>query len=79
MQWMRWFMSGFCDIKTTLLKNQSKFPRYNMKCRGIPDTTWIIPRSTVSRFPGYISCYIAEIQLRVPLGQYTYSILYIRS
>ena len=23
----------------TLLKKQSKFPRYNMKCRGKPDTT----------------------------------------
>ena len=29
----------------TLLEKQSKFPRYNMKCRRKPDTTWNIPRS----------------------------------
>ena len=29
----------------TLLEKQSKVPRYNMKCRGKPDTTWNIPRS----------------------------------
>ena len=37
----------------TLLEKQSKFLRYNMKCRGKHDTTWNIPRS----FPHYISCY----------------------
>ena len=30
---------------TALLEKQSKFPRYKMKCRGKPDTTWNIPRS----------------------------------
>ena len=25
-------------------EKQSKFPRYNIKCRGKPDTTWNIPR-----------------------------------
>ena len=29
----------------TLLEKQSKFPRYNMKCRGKHDTIWNIPRS----------------------------------
>ena len=29
----------------TLLEKQSKFPRYNMKCRGRHDTTWNIPHS----------------------------------
>ena len=29
----------------TLLEKQSKFPRYNMKCRGKPNTTWTIPHS----------------------------------
>ena len=29
----------------TLLEKQSKFPRYNMKCRGKPVPTWNIPRS----------------------------------
>ena len=42
-----------------LLEKQSKFPRYKMKCRGKPDTTWNIPR--------YISCYITES--RLPLRQ----------
>ena len=32
-------------IVHTLLEKQSKFPRYNMKCRRKPDTTWNIPRS----------------------------------
>ena len=32
-------------LRHTLLEKQSKFPRYNMKCRGNPDTTWNIPRS----------------------------------
>ena len=36
-----------------------------MKCRGKPDTTWNIPPR--SRFPCYISCYIAESRLH--LGQ----------
>ena len=31
--------------QTTLLEKQSKFPRYNMKCRGKPDTTLTIPCS----------------------------------
>ena len=51
---------------TTLLENQSKYPRYNVKCRGKQYTTWNIVR-IVSRFPRYISCYIAESGL--PLGQ----------
>ena len=51
---------------TTLSEKQSKFPRYNMKSRGKRDTTHeIFP--VVSRFPRYISCYIAES--RLPLGQ----------
>ena len=54
----------------TLLAEQSKFPRYNMKCRGKRDTTWNITRN-VSRFPRYISSYISES--RLPLGQCTYS------
>ena len=33
------------SISSTLLEKQLKFPRYNMKCRGKPDTTWTIPRS----------------------------------
>ena len=37
----------------TLLEKQSKFPRYNMKCRGKHDTIWNIPRSIT--FPHYIS------------------------
>ena len=49
----------------TLLEKQSKFLRYNMKCRGKRDTTLKIPRSI--RFSRNISCYIAES--RLPLGQ----------
>ena len=30
---------------TTLLEKESKFPRYNMKCWGNPNTAWTIPRS----------------------------------
>ena len=30
---------------TTLLEKQFKFPRYNMKCWGNPNTAWTIPRS----------------------------------
>ena len=53
-------------MEHTLLEKQSKFPRYNMKSRGKRDTTHeIFP--VVSRFPRYISCYIAES--RLPLGQ----------
>ena len=33
------------SARPALLEKQSKFPRYNMKCRGKPDTTWNIPRS----------------------------------
>ena len=32
-------------LQPTLLKKQSKCPRYNMKCRGKPDTTGKFPRS----------------------------------
>ena len=32
-------------LHPTLLEKQSKFPRYNMKCRGKPFTTRTIPRS----------------------------------
>ena len=38
----------FCKIIDwcgTLLEKQSKFPRWNMKCRGKLDTIWTIPRS----------------------------------
>ena len=29
----------YCKVYSTLLEKQSKFPRYNMKCRGKRDTT----------------------------------------
>ena len=49
-----------------LLEKQSKFPRYNMKCI---EENQIIHKilCVLSRFPHYISCYIAES--RLPLGQ----------
>ena len=50
--------SQFDRLPITLLEKQSKFPRYNMKCRIF---------CAVSRFPHHISCYIAES--RLPLGQ----------
>ena len=37
-----WYMSG---VHGTLLEKQSKFPRYNMKCRGKPYTAWNLPHS----------------------------------
>ena len=49
----------------TLLEKQSKFPRYNMKCSGKLILREIF--RVVSRFPHYISLYIAES--RLPLGQ----------
>ena len=36
---------GLWEYSCTLLEKQSKQPRFNMKCRGKPDTTWNIPRS----------------------------------
>ena len=54
-------------FRATLLENQSKFPRYNMKCRGKHNTTRNFVRSI--SFSRYISCYIAES--RLPLGQCT--------
>ena len=33
------------QLMYTLWEKQSKFPRYNMKCKGKHDTTWNIPRS----------------------------------
>ena len=45
-------------ISNTLLEKQSKFLRYNMKCRGKPDTTYIHEIfCVVLGFPRYISCY----------------------
>ena len=44
----------------TLLEKQSKFPRYNMKCRGRHDTTVHEIFRIVSRFPCYFSCYITK-------------------
>ena len=43
-QW-RFFFILASSKRTALLEKQPKFPRYNMKCRGKPDTTWNIPRS----------------------------------
>ena len=56
-------------IPITLSKNLSKYPRYNMKCRGKRDTgtTWIIPRSI--SFSRYLLFHIAWN--RLPLGQCT--------
>ena len=53
----------------TLLEKQSRFPPYNMNCRGKHDTVQHELFRVVSRFPRYISCYIAES--RLPLGQCT--------
>ena len=63
--------SGLC----TLLEKQSKYPWYNMKWRGIPDTTWTIPR-TITFSPLHILCYIAES--RLPLGQCTWALEFYR-
>ena len=38
-------LSSLTLFVSALLEKQSKFPRYNMKCRGKRDTTWNIPRS----------------------------------
>ena len=54
----------------TLSKRKSKFPRYDMKCRGKRDNLRNIPRSI--SFPLlYVSCYISENLYTVPLGQCT--------
>ena len=53
----------------TLSEKESKFPRYNMKCKGKHDIIITVHEIflVVSCFPRFISCYIAENQL--PLGQ----------
>ena len=38
-------LSSLTLFVSALLEKQSKFPRYNMKCRGKRDTTWNIPRN----------------------------------
>ena len=50
----------------TLLEKQSKFPRYNMKCRGRHDTTVHEIFRIVSRFPCYFSCYITKKKTKFP-------------
>ena len=53
---MKWLFDQITD-QTTLSENQSKFPRYNMKCRGKHDTTVHEIFRVVSRLPRNISCY----------------------
>ena len=44
--WKKVKLNSFLFLKChALSEKQSKFPQYNMKCRGKPDTTWNIPRS----------------------------------
>ena len=58
----------------TLLEKQSKFPRYNIKCRVKPDTstTWNIPRS-ITFFPLHFMLYRGK---SLSFGTvYTYSLM----
>ena len=53
-------LSSLTLFVSALLEKQSKFPRYNMKCRGKRDTTWNIPRN-ITFSPLHFMLYHGEL------------------